>query len=67
MRDEKAPGDINGIYFDSELDAYSVNSAYLKSNVTKTMNEYEWNQQVNQSQGSINNIQPGTNSGNNML
>ena len=44
VREEKPPGDINGIYFDSELDMHSMNSAYLKSVNTKTLNEHnDWN------------------------
>lgn len=55
MREEKAPGDLNGIYFDSELDAYSMNSAYLKNNGGKPMNDHDWNV-INQSMCSINTI-----------
>lgn len=31
VREEKQPGDLNGIYFESDLDMYSINSAYLRS------------------------------------
>lgn len=31
VREEKQPGDINGIYFDSMLDSHSMSSAFVKT------------------------------------
>ncbi|KAL4461297.1 hypothetical protein ABPG72_019780 [Tetrahymena utriculariae] len=60
VREDQPPGNINNIYFDSDLDVHSVNS-YLKSNATKTVNEHEWNVN-NNSLNSLNQLQSNTNS-----
>lgn len=46
VREEKAPGDINGIYFDSELDS---NSAFLKymNNSKQISDEHELGVMIN--------------------